>query len=714
MALTPPWQREIENFVGIKSALIIEGNVHDRYPFYESEAPGTAPVFLELEELLPRLFERGAARRRTPQGIAASNASVASASAAAMSSAPASTAASAPSHNQTQPPAYRFLFCDPLRGMTNPLGDPALPDLLESASREADRLRQETEALNPSRHQEPYADNRLVHNSLIARAALTRRLEEQKGLAGRLPFAGRSNAATSVPSTDQQVSASGQTAVAPGGAVMPGNAIAPTSTPAPPQSIACVFSFASRLSARPSDLSAEENAVFMNLMLGVMDSIRGDGANRNTLVLVVNKVADVPPWFFSGNPDVRTVALPNPDRACRAAFVEANFPALQPAAMAKQREKFIDVTDSMKLAEVDELRRLALKSSTPPADMPQLVDVYKYGIKENRWADVADKLREAPEEALRRRVKGQDRAIEKIVTVLKRSVMGFSGMQHSSGTKPKGVLFLAGPTGTGKTEVVKAVTELLFGDERSYLRFDMSEYSSENSDQKLFGAPPGYVGYEQGGQLTNAVKSNPFSVLLFDEIEKAHPSIMDKFLQILEDGRMTDGQGNTVYFSETIIFFTSNVGISEEVLDEHGRAVGRRNIVQPGEPYDQIEQKVKDAMAVHFKPEVLNRIGENIVVFDYISEEASGLIVRAQLSKIVANVAARSGIRVEVSDPCVAWFCREALAPEVREKGGRGVGNLVEARFLNPLASFVFDAACRQGDTVRADATERGVVFSKA
>ena len=638
MALTPPWQREIENFVGIKSAFIIEGNVHDRYPFYADEHPSATPLFLELEELLPRLFERGAARRRTPQD--------------------AST------------PAYRFLFCDPLRGMTNPLGDPGLPDLLESAGREADRLRKETEALNPSRRQEPYADNRLVHNSLIARAALTRRLEEQKGFAGNPPSA-------------------------------------------PSQSIACVFSFASRLSARPSDLSAEENAVFMNLMLGVMDAIRGDGANRNTLALVVNKVADVPPWFFAGNPDVRTVALPNPDRACRAAFVEASFPSLQPAAMAKQREKFIDVTDSMKLAEVDELRRLALKSNTPPSDMPQLVDVYKYGIKENRWADVADKLREAPEDALRRRVKGQDRAIEKIVTVLKRSVMGFSGMQHSSGTKPKGVLFLAGPTGTGKTEVVKAVTELLFGDERSYLRFDMSEYSSESSDQKLFGAPPGYVGYEQGGQLTNAVKANPFSVLLFDEIEKAHPSIMDKFLQILEDGRMTDGQGNTVYFSETIIFFTSNVGISEEVLDEHGRAVGRRNIVQPGEPYDQIEQKVKDAMAVHFKPEVLNRIGENIVVFDYISEEASGLIVRAQLSKIASNVAARSGIRVDVADSCVDWFCREALAPEVREKGGRGIGNLVEARFLNPLASFVFDAGCRQGDTVRADASESGVSFAK-
>lgn len=649
MAATPPWQKEIENFVGIKSAFILEGNIHDIYPHSSDEKGEVTAEFLSLEELLPRLFERGAARGKRG-GASEQSASVAA-------------------------PAYRFMFCDPLRGMTNPLGDPGLSGLIETANREAERLAKESEALNASRRQEPYADNRLVHDSLVARAALTRRL------------------AASGEATNGRSQAN------------------PESMPA--QSVACIYSFASRLSARPSDLSPDENAVFMNLMLGVMDSIRGDGANRNTLVLVVNKVADIPPWFFAGNPDVRTIALPNPDRACRSAFVEASIPSLLAPQAAEAREKFIDVTDSMKLAELDELRRLALKSGTAPTDMPALVDVYKYGIKENRWADMADKLHGNPEEILRRRVKGQDRAIAKIVTVLKRSVMGFSGMQHSSGTKPKGVLFLAGPTGTGKTEVVKAVTELLFGDERSYLRFDMSEYASENSDQKLFGAPPGYVGYEEGGQLTNAVKANPFSVLLFDEVEKAHPSIMDKFLQILEDGRMTDGQGNTVYFSETLILFTSNVGISEEVLDEHGRAIGRRSIVQPGEPYDQIEQKVKEAMAVHFKPEVINRIGENIVVFDYIGPDASGLIVRAQLAKIARNVEARTGIRIDVTDPCTAWFCGRALEPDVREKGGRGIGNLVEAHFLNPLASFIFDERCTRGEVVRADASKGRVVFAK-
>lgn len=150
----------------------------------------------------------------------------------------------------------------------------------------------------------------------------------------------------------------------------------------------------------------------------------------------------------------------------------------------------------MLLTELDELRPSVRRGGTAPEHVTELVDLYKYGIRENRWSAMMDKLRDDPAAALRRRVKGQEPAIAKIVSVLKRSVLGFSGMQHSSGTKPKGVLFLAGPTGTGKTEIVKAVTELLFGDERSYLRFDMSEYAADASDQKLFGAPPGYVGYE--------------------------------------------------------------------------------------------------------------------------------------------------------------------------------------------------------------------------
>jgi ATP-dependent Clp protease ATP-binding subunit ClpA len=266
---------------------------------------------------------------------------------------------------------------------------------------------------------------------------------------------------------------------------------------------------------------------------------------------------------------------------------------------------------------------------------------------------------------------------------------GMSGLQSSSTSRPKGVLFFAGPTGTGKTETAKTLAEKLFGDERSCIRFDMSEYGQSHSDQKLLGAPPGYVGYEAGGQLTNAVKNNPFSILLFDEIEKAHPSILDKFLQILEDGRMTDGQGNTVYFSETIIIFTSNLGIYG--TDNNGERVLR---VTPQMPYEEVQKSVRKGIEDYFKlqlgrPEILNRIGENIVVFDYIRPDVAKLILESQVKKIIRNLASEKKITLEISDTAMATLLEESL--QNLQNGARGIGNIVESMLINPLSRYLFD-----------------------
>jgi ATP-dependent Clp protease ATP-binding subunit ClpA len=274
-------------------------------------------------------------------------------------------------------------------------------------------------------------------------------------------------------------------------------------------------------------------------------------------------------------------------------------------------------------------------------------------------------------------------------------------------------MFLAGPTGTGKTEIVKTVAELLFGDEKALIRFDMSEYAAEHSDQKLFGAPPGYVGYDRGGQLTNAVKNNPFSVLLFDEIEKAHTSVMDKFLQILEDGRMTDGQGNTVYFSETLIFFTSNAGIYEETCDTLGRVIKREAIVKPGESYEELRRAVETALKTKFKPEILNRIGKNIVVFDYITEDATKKILRLQLEKIALRIFTKSKIAISVEESAMGRLLEKCLEEETRENGGRGIGNIVESSFLNPLSEFIFDSDIKASERINALCAEDKLVFER-
>jgi ATP-dependent Clp protease ATP-binding subunit ClpA len=209
------------------------------------------------------------------------------------------------------------------------------------------------------------------------------------------------------------------------------------------------------------------------------------------------------------------------------------------------------------------------------------------------------------------------------------------------------------------------------------------------------------VGYDSGGQLTNAVKNNPFSVLLFDEIEKANPKIMDKFLQILEDGRMTDGQGNTIYFTETLIFFTSNIGISKEIIDPDTRVVtGRENIVTPNDKLEVIEKKVRDAMKTHYKPEVMNRFGENILVFTYINETASQEIAKSQIDNINRNYQKNNKIEIKMNDDAYKLLYSLCWQDEPRSNGGRGIGNVIEDQYLNHLAEFIFDNNCQENDVI--------------
>lgn len=422
----------------------------------------------------------------------------------------------------------------------------------------------------------------------------------------------------------------------------------------------------------------------------------------NPVIWLLNQEGELPAWFATANDRIRSIALPTPDygdreRTARLLLRPEQLPEPELAELA---QSFAEHAEGMTLQAMIETTRLAHDRGLTSRELPDAARMYKLGVLDNPWRRefLRDRIL-AGERSLPNRVIGQPQAVTKTLDILKRAALGLSGAQASrASSRPRGVLFFAGPTGVGKTELAKAVAQLVFGDESAYLRFDMSEFSSEHSGDRLIGAPPGYVGFEAGGELTNAVRQQPFRVILFDEIEKAHARILDKFLQILEDGRLTDGRGATVHFSECILIFTSNLGMY--VPDPAG---GTRPTVEPGTPYPQVEAKVRAAIEDHFtrelgRPELLNRLGDNIVVFNFISPEAAERIFELQLANILTRLRDEHDIHVTLADEVHARL-RERCTADLAH-GGRGIGSALETALINPLARALFAYAPSPGSSV--------------
>jgi ATP-dependent Clp protease ATP-binding subunit ClpB len=294
------------------------------------------------------------------------------------------------------------------------------------------------------------------------------------------------------------------------------------------------------------------------------------------------------------------------------------------------------------------------------------------------------------EENLRRRVVGQDEALTAVANAVRRAR---AGLQDAN--RPIGSFLFLGPTGVGKTELCKALAGFLFDDEQAMLRIDMSEYMEKHTVARLIGAPPGYVGYEEGGALTEAVRRRPYQVILFDEVEKAHPDVFNVLLQVLDDGRLTDGHGRTVDFRNTLIVLTSNLG--GDILA--GQAEGQDSSA--------VREQVMAVVRAAFRPEFLNRLDE-IILFHRLFPQQMTAIVDIQLGRLRALLAERT-ITLDVDAAAVAWLAKAGYDPVY---GARPLKRVIQRTLQNPLARLILEGRIADGDTVAVSAGAGGLTIN--
>ncbi|MBW6393356.1 ATP-dependent chaperone ClpB [Billgrantia antri] len=340
-------------------------------------------------------------------------------------------------------------------------------------------------------------------------------------------------------------------------------------------------------------------------------------------------------------------------------------------------------------AEADTSKHKLLRSSVTEEEIAEVV---------SRWTGIPvakmlegerDKLLRM-EEALHQRVIGQEEAVTAVANAVRRSRAGLADPN-----RPNGSFLFLGPTGVGKTELCKALANFLFDTEEAMVRIDMSEFMEKHSVARLIGAPPGYVGYEEGGYLTEAVRRKPYSVLLLDEVEKAHPDVFNILLQVLEDGRLTDGQGRTVDFRNTVIVMTSNMG--SEIIQRMGG---------DDEQYEEMKRAVMDVVGMHFRPELINRIDE-VVVFHALRQEQIEAIAGIQLDRLRARLA-EHGMQLKVSDEAMAQLALAGFDPVF---GARPLKRAIQSRIENPLAQDLLGGRFTPGDVIHVKVEDGKLVF---
>jgi ATP-dependent Clp protease ATP-binding subunit ClpB len=353
--------------------------------------------------------------------------------------------------------------------------------------------------------------------------------------------------------------------------------------------------------------------------------------------------------------------------------------------------------ESKKLARVQKNNRI-LREEVSNEDIANVVSKWT-GVPVTRMLEAETRKLVRMEEDLKERVKGQDMAIEKIAHAIRRSRVGIGDPN-----RPIGSFIFLGPTGVGKTELTKALTGFMFDDEKALVRVDMSEYMEKHSISKLIGSPPGYVGHEDAGQFTEAVRHRPYSVVLFDEIEKAHPDVFNVLLQVLDDGRLTDGKGRTVDFKNTIIIMTSNLG-SHHI--QKMQSIGFSDNSSK-ETYEVTKKKVMESLKDFFRPEFLNRL-DDIVVFDTLSQEVIATIVENQLAQVTERLLVKE-IKVSYDRKLITYLAKKGFDPQY---GARPLKRLIQNKLLNELALKMIKGDIMAGDSITIDYDKDQVLIAK-
>lgn len=352
-----------------------------------------------------------------------------------------------------------------------------------------------------------------------------------------------------------------------------------------------------------------------------------------------------------------------------------------------QMEKDLEIK-SRRLKKLQSSRRM-LKEEIGEEDIADIVSRWT-GVPVTRMLEAEARKLTRMEDELKKRIIGQDEAVKKISDTIKRSRAGIADPN-----RPIGSFIFLGPTGVGKTELTKALAEFMFDDDKALIRVDMSEFMERHAISKLIGSPPGYVGYEEGGNLTEMVRHRPYSVILFDEIEKAHPEVFNILLQVLDSGRLTDAKGRTVNFKNTVIILTSNIGAQYiDKMEEIGFSTDKGKRAE----YEDVKDKVTKALKEHFRPEFLNRLDDTII-FDILSEKAIAEIVNIQLDLVRARLTDKE-IKLSLTPSAISYLAKEGYNPQY---GARPLKRLIQNKILNPIASLMISGGVVAGGEIAVD-----------